>query len=581
VIALFVLASAYLIVPSGFYIDDFRAQAYAAGRGIWPFIIESNATHLAPGPRAMDWLQATVWPLERGPAVIFTLVVCALLGVAVWRLLTLLVTHRWVALAGLGLALFAPSIIPAIAWYRQTLTTLTGLVLILVAIDAGVRYFRGAPARWAYLACAAHAVGLCFSERAIVVPVTVAVAGLLLAPRVRPRLRLTRVALCVGPMVVVNLAFLAFYGRGDYDHGGGGAPSVGGFLASTARSLFVNTIPSLLGGPTRWRPNGEAYSFANTPPWLVGLGLVGTLVVVTAAWRTRRDRASSPLWRPLVVIASYVLPIYAILYVGRVSRAEITSVDDLRLFPDVGVFLAIGVALVVDAVVKAERKVAVRGLAAVAVLALVAGSVSWVGFANRWHRNSSSTYIEALRTDLATNLAPVVPSPVPVTVVPNWVQPDFSTADLVAVLHPTTRTVVFDSAARLVGPDGHLVTGDLRRLDVAPDERKDFCRHALPAGQSSATINFTQAVPYYRGALLDLGVLVSDTTSITVKVADEAGAVSAPRPSVTPQMQRGPHRVLLPIAPDVRVKSLQITRSRASADVCLTTVMVVQPPETP
>ncbi|WP_406831026.1 hypothetical protein ABEG17_18800 [Pedococcus sp. KACC 23699] len=580
-IALFVLASAYLIVPGGFYIDDFRAQAYAAGRGIWPFIIESNATHLAPGPRTMDWLQTTFWPLQRGPAVAFTLSACALLGVAVWRLLTQLVTRRWVALAGLGLALFAPSIIPAIAWYRQTLTTLTGLAFILVAIDAGLRYFRGAPKQWAYLAWAAHALGLCFSERAVVVPVTVAAAGLLLAPRVAPRLRLARQVLCVGPMVAVNLAFLALYGSGDYDHGGGGTPSVGGFLVATGRSLFVNTVPSLLGGPTRWRANGEAYSFARTPLWLIGLGVLGTLIVVATAWRTRRGRSANPLWRPLVVIATYVLPIYAILYVGRVSRADIASVDDLRLFPDVGIFVAMALALVVDAVVKAERRVVVRGLAAVAVLAVVAGSVSWVGFANRWHRNSSSTYVEALRTDLATNLAPVVPSPVPVTVVPNWVQPDFSTADLVALLHPTTKTVVFDSAPRLVGPHGRLVTGDLRRVDVAPDERQDFCRHALPAGQSSATINFTQAVPYYRGALLDLGVLVSDTTSITVKVADETGAVSSPRPSVTPQMQRGPHRVLLPIAPAVRVKSLQITRSRATADVCLTTVMVVQPPETP
>ena len=578
---LFVVVSAYLVVPGGFYIDDFRAQAYAAGRGPWPFIIESNATHLAPGARTMDWLQTHYWPLQRGPAVVFTLVVCALLGVAVWRLLTQLVTRRPVARVGLALALFAPSIIPAIAWYRQTLTTLTALVLTVVAIDAGLRFLRGADRRWAYAAWAAHVLGLCFSERALVIPVVLAVAGFLLVPGTTFRRSLPRQFVAVGPMVAVNLAFLFFYGSGDYDHGGGGSPTVSGFFAAVGRALFRNTVPSLVGGPVSWRHGGESYSYAQTPPWMVAAGLAALVLLLVATMRGRRQPGRSPVWRPLVVLAAYILPIYVMIYVGRVARAEVSSVDDLRLFPDVGVFLAIGVAVLMDGVLRAPRRRTVRVLAAGALAAAVACGVSWVGFVERWHHNSSTAYVEALRTDLATNLSPVAASPVPVTIVPNWVQPDFSTADLIAVLHPTTRTVVFDSAARVVGPEGHLVAGELKRIAVAPDERSDFCRHALAAGQPKAVIDFDEPVPYYRGALLDLGLLVADTTSVSVRVIAEDGTVSTPRPPVTPQMQRGPHRVLLPVTPDVRVKSVEVARSRTTADVCITTLQVVQPPEPP
>lgn len=581
VIAAFVVASAYLIVPSGYYIDDFRAQAYAAGRGPWPFIIQSNATHLAPGARTMDWLQAHYWPLERLPAVLFTLTVCALLGVAVWRLVNQLVTRRSVAIVGLALALFAPSIIPAIAWYRQALTTLTALVLILVAVDAGLRYLRGGSRSWAYAAWLAHAAGLAFSERTLVVPVVVVAAGFLLVPGTTFRRALPRQVVAVGPMIVLNLAFLAFYGSGDFDHAGVGTPSLTGFAAAIGRSLLGNSIPSLVGGPITWRPGGESYSYAQTPPWLAIAGCAALAVLVVVAVRRRGGSDRIPVWRPLVVLATYVVPIYCMIYVGRISRAEISSVDDLRLFPDVGVFLALAVAVLLDVAVGRgrPRRATVRVVVAGAIAASVACGLSWVGFAHRWHQNSSPSYVEALRTDLTKNLSPVVASPVPVTIVPNWVQPDFSTADLIAILHPATRTVVFDSAARLVGPDGHLEDGQLKRIAVAPDERSDFCRHALPAGQESATIDFTDPVPYYRGALLELGVLVSDTTSVRVRVIAEDGSVSAPRPAVTPQMQRGPHRLLLPVQPDVRVRSVQISRSRPSADVCVTTLQIVQPPE--
>ena len=72
VIALHVAAVTWLSAGGGLYIDDIRAQAYAAGRPFYPFVIESNRTHLAPGARTIDWFMARYAPLEHWPAVVIT-----------------------------------------------------------------------------------------------------------------------------------------------------------------------------------------------------------------------------------------------------------------------------------------------------------------------------------------------------------------------------------------------------------------------------------------------------------------------------------------------------------------------------
>ena len=67
-LALVHVVAVTIVAASGdLHIDDIRAQAYAAGRTLWPFVIESNATHLAPGARLIDWVMATHWPLQHWP----------------------------------------------------------------------------------------------------------------------------------------------------------------------------------------------------------------------------------------------------------------------------------------------------------------------------------------------------------------------------------------------------------------------------------------------------------------------------------------------------------------------------------
>ncbi|WP_162254739.1 hypothetical protein [Phycicoccus sp. Root563] len=596
VIAAFVLATAYLVVPGGLYIDDFRAQAYATGRGIWPFIVESNRTHLSPGARTVDWLQATYWPLAHGPAAVVTLVVAAALGVALWRLLELLVPDRRAALVGLSLGLFGTSIVPALAWYRQALTTLVALTCVLVAVDAALRVVRGGRLTWAAVCVGATALGLCFSERALVVAV-VAAAGVLLYSTSGPRLqRLRRALVLLAPLAGVNLLFLAFYGSGEYDHASTGSPSAAGFVASTMRSVFVNTVPGLLGGPLVWRTAGPTYSFATTPAWFVVVSLVAVAAVLLLAFLVGRKRAPSDTrerpWRVFVLVLSYVLPVYVLVYVGRVSRADVRSVDDLRLYSDVSVLLAVFLAAALGAVLtgrstagtasttsgatsaRRTRRLARAGL--VAALAVgVCFATSWSRFAVRWHTSTNTQYVDTLAKDLATNRAPIIPTPVPDSVVPAWVQPDFSSASLVALLHPDTETVRLDSTPRIVDRDGHLVTARLKAVATAINEREDFCGNGLLAGSKTVTVRFANPVPYYRGALLQMRLLVSDTTRVSATVTGDTGVSSPVVAHGSPELQRGPHMVAFPLPPNVRVSSLTLSRSRPDSGVCITGASVV------
>src|SRR5690606_25905318 len=131
----------------------------------------------------------------------------------------------------------------------------------------------------------------------------------------------------LGMLGAINIVFLAIYLSGEYDTGAGAQPTVSGFLYSTGYSLFRNTIPAYVGGPFHWGGEG-IYGFACTP--LVIAWLAGVLVLIILALAVRGDRAQSA--RLVGAAMAYLVPIYLIIYVGRVAQvSDLTSVNDLRL----------------------------------------------------------------------------------------------------------------------------------------------------------------------------------------------------------------------------------------------------------
>jgi hypothetical protein len=339
---LFTCATVWLAIGGGLYIDDIRAQAYAADRPIWPFVVESNRTHLSPSARTVDWLQAHYAPLQHWPAVVMTAMIAVILAAGLWVAVRWLIPQPPVAFLGLFIALGSATVVPSLAWYRQALTGLFAFALMIVTLILAVRYITGG--RWPLLVVVGvlHSVALGFSERALVAPVLLLAVLVLSRPSLRQTLRGRGLAV-LALLAAMNVTFLAAYSRGDFDTAAGARPTIDGFVLSTGYSLLRNTIPAYLGGPWRW-DGGGPYTYAATPLLPAAIAVLVALAVAVAA--LRRD------WRRSVQLigtaAAFIVPIYLLIYVGRIARvSDITSVDDLRLHSDAAIVGAVCLAALV------------------------------------------------------------------------------------------------------------------------------------------------------------------------------------------------------------------------------------------
>lgn len=588
-VLLHLLPVAALVLVGGLYVDDLRAQVYASGRSLWPFVIESNATHLAPSARAVDWLQATLLPLQHGPAVVVTLAVHAALGLTFWWVLRELRSARVAALPFLVLALLQPGMLPATAWYRQTLTTLTGLVLTLTATALALRAERTGRA-WlpGLLATLAVGVGAGFSERtlaAIPLSITLVVLRRVLqrsasATAARPEWRQVRwgaLLPTLGGTAVVSAVFALAYRSEEYAHGGGPTTDWLNYPRLVWRSLTRDIVPAVLGGPWHWRPVAPSYALADPPTSLVVLANVALATVVAVALLRRRSRR--PTLAALVALAAYALPVWFLLFYGRFPAGSLAGADDLRLWPDIGTILL----LVAAAVVGRRPSSDSPGLptSALAVLALVTalvtagGVVSWSGFAERWSANQASGYLATLRLSLEQRPGVVLPSAVPADVVPGWVQADLTTTDLVGLLDPSRLSTVVDSTPLAVAPSGQVrpAVVTTRGRATAP-AGSGFCGFSRPGTATDwLRVPFDQPVPYFRAAMLRVPVLVNDTVTIRGRVLDRDGRTVDLGP-LARDLPGGPHVLMVLLPYDTAVAALDV-RVDSPAPLCVPSAEVV------
>lgn len=599
---LHLLPVSWLVVGGGLYLDDLRAQAYARSQPFWSFIIGSNGTHLAPGPRTLDWLQARYVPLEHWPAVAVTLAIHLALGLAAWWLLRELVGPRPAALVPLTVVLLSPAILSATAWYRQALTTLVPVALVLAATACAVRLVRSRDWRWGAGAVGLICTGLMFSERAIAGCALVVATAL--AVRLHERndgrgggRHLSRVlalpALLAAALAVVTGLYVWAYRSGPFDQGTTGGLHATDGLDLLARSLGVGIVPALFGGPWRWFPSGPALSAADTPLALAlacCLGLAVALVV-----RVRRHGGGRVALGALLVAAAYILPIEAFVLVGRYAAFGPVIAAALRFFADCAVVLTIALAVAFLGLRSdpgsaeprprpARRSWVGRTIAAAVSVAVVVGTtVSWVGFAERWHTNATPAYLAALRSDLAAanRFGPnatqtVLPGAIPDDVIPGWMQAEISTLDLVALLSPSTELAVDHTTLKVVSPEGHLVDGEVRTVQTFDAGDSTFCHHRLAPGASEPLVIAARTVvDHQRDQLVELGLLVNDESRVDVDVTTPDGGVV---PMVWPRattLPRGPYVVRLRVPHDVDVAAVRIHPT--AAGLCVVSVRSVVP----
>lgn len=578
-IAAGVAAWAWLAGGGGLQLDDIRAQAYSADQPFWPFIVQSNKTHLSPGARTVDWLHSAYAPFSWWPAVVLILIVAAALGVVSWLALKAVVGGGRAALVGLFWVMFCPALIPGSAWYRQSLTIGLPIVLMLSAVLLSVAASRRNSWWLAGSAVVVQGLALCFSERAVLIPPVVLVALLLFGNTSHPgsawrALWKPRPLFVLAGMTITNVAFLLVYRSGDFDDGSAGDPSVSGLLLSTGRSLFLNTLPSLLGGPIVWRRVLGGYSFAATPVWfaVIASGIVVAVLVVALG----RRRPGTPTLRLATVGLTYILPLYVLIYVGRISRDKVTSVDDLRLYSDVVIVVAILVAVALGDLrgTRAHRRRLQRISEGLAVVVIILTAISWVGWARPWHSTTSREYFATASSQVRSASGTILPSSFPDSVLPVYYQTDMSTANFVRLVNPAIDTTLASAAPQVLDWTGHVVPATYRLVARAVPP-KNFCGFRLPPGVKSLTIGLDKPIPYQRSELVLLRVLAPDTTALNVTVIDADGVEHEMVNPSAPTLYRGPHALAYQVPWQTRVAAIKITPDDGHAGLCVTDAPLV------
>lgn len=583
---LHVVAVTWLSWSGGLFVDDIRAQAYAAGRPPWPFIVESNRTHLSPGARTIDWFMATYAPLQHWPAVVLTAVIATTYAFATVRLLNRVVSNGPARVIGGWWLLFAASVIPTYAWFRQALTTMLPLALTMVAACLTIDRFRkGRPALLA-AAVAIHALALTFSERALAIPfvIIVIVACHRLPGRWRSGRAWSRVAVEVLPHALLNVAFLIAYLNGDFDRAQGARPSAADAVLKIGRWVGVDLLPSFVGGPLTWRSGIPPYSFASTP---LALAVAACLVFLVGAILTvRRRSALGPAAPVVLAAAAYAVPVMGLIYIGRLAQVDdITSVDDLRLLPDVSASVALALAAVIGVLLdsRAPRRTARRdrqrvvrfaGAVILTVLVVAGTATSWLGFGLRWQQSVARPYLTTMHTAVASTNGQVLPTPLPAEIVPGWVDAELTTAPLIELVNGSALRDTLDGRPSVISDTGELRPAGFGRIANAPVP-EGFCGLVLPVGSQGATLQLSREAPFFRGSIVTLGVIVGDATKLNLSVMGRDGRVHGPLVSTPSELLRGPHRIQALVPYGVAVRSVTVhVETPNTAGVCVTSAEV-------
>jgi hypothetical protein len=607
-IGLHLLLLLIVVGRGSFYLDDLRAQGYALNQPFWQFIVGSNGTHFAPIPRILDWTQSRYAPLQHTPAVLITLLVRLLLAVGFWRVLRRIFGDRPRTLVPLALLLFTPALIPATAWYRQSITILACTVAMIWAVDALLRWVLYRHRFDLVMVLVATAIGVGCYEKAAAIPVIL--LGLALAlfadrqsagsvlrrPRTGRASALQAALIGVLTSTVAVVIFLVIYRSGPYDQGGGSAPSIVEILRLSWRASTLTIVPLLLGGPYHWAATAPYISDPSINSTVIAFCLVLMLIGLAVALRRSPGRTA----RAVILLLAWTIPSVTIVVAGRFGVFGPFLAHTTRLWADLvpGFLLAgalavlpwrIGVART-DAVEPAPRirkdaalEVTVPVLAAGLVMAVVLGGSVFSAFSygSAWWKNPTGQWIANARASLVNSDPYPYPRelavPLPEAVMPYWVATTFPTdAPLLLLLRPDLRFHDGDGEAKMLNASG--IRSSYSTKVLAEAKSTKLCVAVVPAGSDQPqSIPLDKVAKYALGGQIEVGLLLSEPTKVEVSVVTPAGLVVTPQRFSNAELPQGPHRVHFPVPFGTAITSVQVRTHTTTHKSCVSSVQVWEP----
>jgi hypothetical protein len=377
--------------------------------------------HLMPGSFVLTWLVQRTVGLQYWPYAMLLALGELILGLALIRLLRLLVGSGWRILLPLAVVMFCPLTLDSTSWWAVGANMVPMHIAIVWALTAALHYARTRRLRHLLGLVGAVVFGLLFFEKSLLVVPLVFLATACLFVRGEPVRSLIRTVRLYWPawvaLAVVSVGYLALYFH--LASSSLRQPSSSSALLGFAQQLGPTTlVTGLFGGPWRWLAAGDGTALAAPPLEYTGLAWIAIigLITVTTVVRPRAGRA----W---ILAVSYVSLVTALLASTRlggpiesIAGTAPRYIDDA--VPVVAICLALALFGFAPTVPEAGApaadsrthrldipdflRSAAPTLATVSVLVLALGDASsTVQFADDWSHKVGRDYLSNARADLA------------------------------------------------------------------------------------------------------------------------------------------------------------------------------------
>ncbi|MBW6433819.1 hypothetical protein KZ829_08735 [Actinoplanes hulinensis] len=422
------------VVAAALIVVSVAARAAIAGRGYlafddFPLISMAERfdptpgylfalfnNHLMPAGQLVTWLTHHAGGFGYGPYLALIVIGQAVLSIAFYRLLVLMLEPGWSLLVPLTVFLFSPLTLEATSWWAVGINMIPMQLAMVLAVGAQVKYIR--TRRPVHLLTLGLSVllGLAFFEKAILSVALVFLLTLCLYTRGGPFRSLftavTRWWQSWAVLTFVSATFLLFYLSRSTSSLRKPA-SVDEVLTFLTQMFGHTLLPGLVGGPWAWLAAGDGAPI--TAPSVIarwtGVGVVLAFVAFTV-WL--RGAAAGRAWLLVLLYSALVAGLLGSTRLGSVFSGVAGAVP--RYIADVVVVAAIAAGAALcglrrdqpEPAAPAPRWTALSG-SALAPRLLIGGlaalvlstAFTAVRFGDQWAIKQGRDYLATARADLA------------------------------------------------------------------------------------------------------------------------------------------------------------------------------------
>lgn len=306
-----ILVVSWLCLKGWFYADDFMFRGQGA-RFPWfdpAYVFQPWGGHYMP----LSFVVAQPFSKLGGFDYIWVALSLAagqaLIAVLMYRFLMRQFGARWRILLPLLLFLTSVPVLQISVWWATALNSTPYIACMIIAADHTLRLARTGR-RWEYAwILGSTAVALGFFEKAVLLPVLVALLLVAVTPARTPiaaawHLIRAHWILLAGFVAVLAGWFLMYRANGTDDVVRG--LNLARLSDQLSTGLVGTFVPSLFGGPWAWAEAQSSYNAVPTPLWaglvLSVLVLVGVLFAATLGPRARRALLMAAVYAALVLL---------------------------------------------------------------------------------------------------------------------------------------------------------------------------------------------------------------------------------------------------------------------------------------